>query len=263
MKEVGGLIMSKRHQHSLHAASVALESRRGKRFIFLHIPKTAGSTIHHRVLRRSPYFIDVGLESPQPHFTYREVAQQLSRQTLERYWTFCFIRHPVDRYLSRIRYLQRPDTADIVRHKEEWQLANTVGCPKQILRVAMRECPAFLEARHGWPQTSFIVDDTQRIVADFIGTTETFSRDIATVYRRLRLYEKFFRRLRSVNVTGRQYEELKNDAELVGMLREVYAADFELFELVQARGGHGLKGLHLGSGAHREHHLQPSPKAAA
>ena len=255
--------MSKRHQHLLHAASVALESRRGKRFIFLHIPKTAGSTIHHRVLRRSPYFIDVGLESPKPHFTYRELVQQLSPQTLERYWKFCFIRHPVDRYLSRIRYLQRPDTADIVRHQEEWQLANTVGCPKQILRVAMRECPAFLEARHGWPQTSFIVDDTQRIVADFIGTTETFSRDIATVYRRLRLYEKFFRSLRSVNVTGRQYEELTNDAELVGMLREVYAADFELFELVQARGGHGLKGLHLGSGACREGHTPHPAKAAA
>lgn len=135
--------MPVRHQHTSHAAAAALESRRGRRFVFLHIPKTAGSTIHHRVLRRSPYFIDVGLDSPQPHFTYRELAQQLSPQTLERYWTFCFIRHPVDRYLSRIRYLQRPDSAEIARHKEEWQLANTVTCPKQILRIALRECPAF------------------------------------------------------------------------------------------------------------------------
>ncbi len=256
--------MAARHQHSSHAASVALESRRGRRFVFLHIPKTAGSTIHHRVLRRSPYFIDVGLESPQPHFTYCELEHQLSRQTLERYWTFCFIRHPVDRYLSRIRYLQRPETAEIARHKEEWQLANTVTCPKQILQVAIRECPAFLEARHGWPQTRFIVDDAHHISVDFIGTTEAFSRDITTVYRRLRLYEKFLRRLRPVNVTSQQYEELKHDPEFVSMLREVYAADFELFELVQAKGGHGLKGMHLGSGACRDGHApQPSAKAAA
>ena len=255
--------MPVRHQHSSHAASAVLESRRGRRFVFLHIPKTAGSTIHHRVLRRSPYFIDVGLDSPQPHFTYRELAQQLSPQTLERYWTFCFIRHPVDRYLSRIRYLQRPDSAEIARHKEEWQLANTVTCPKQILRIALRECPAFLEARHGWPQTRFILDDAQRISTDFIGMTETFSRDIATVYRTLRLYEKFLRRPRPVNVTSSRYEELKHDAEFVSMLREVYAADFDLFELVQARGGHGLKGLHLGSGAGREGHAPQSAKAAA
>lgn len=93
--------------------------------------------------------------------------------------------------------------------------------------------------------------------------TETFSRDIATVYRTLRLYEKFFRRPRPVNVTSSRYEELKYDAEFVSMLREVYAADFDLFELVQARGGHGLKGLHLGSGAGREGHAPQSANAAA
>jgi len=227
-----------------HAAMRVLESRRGARFVFIHIPKTAGSTIHHRVLKRSPHFIDVGLGTPRPHFTYDELERQVPKAILDAYWKFCFIRHPVDRYLSRIRYLKSELSAGVSRHSEEREFVLKFDCPKRLLQAAVRENPGFLEARHGLSQERYITDKHAAIAIDFIGTTETFRSDIRQVYRQLRLIERFLRPLRSVNVTGDRYSELRADRELCGLVHEIYANDFAVYEAVRHnRSNRSLKGV--------------------
>lgn len=63
--------------------------------IFIHIPKTAGTTIAHALLGRRA-----------GHFTALEVKERMGVEKFESFFSFAVTRHPYDRLLSAYHYVR-------------------------------------------------------------------------------------------------------------------------------------------------------------
>jgi hypothetical protein len=91
-------------------------------FVFVHIPKSAGTTVTSLLSRYSSY-CDIELggtplgEAIQPHFqkryglqkhsTFSEIRTVVGEVMLKRYFSFAFVRNPYSRAYSAYKYLSR------------------------------------------------------------------------------------------------------------------------------------------------------------
>ena len=93
--------------------------------LFIHIPKTAGSTIDYHLRQNNPeldrgkYFANVALKKftneeyrlclskPLQHLTYREMAKILPENILKDYKKFTVVRNPYDRLVSEYYFSQK------------------------------------------------------------------------------------------------------------------------------------------------------------
>ena len=65
-----------------------------KKFIFIHIPKTAGHSI-------DTMFLDLGLVDEELwHFTSLEIIKKFDRKMWDEYFSFSIVRNPWSRFLS-------------------------------------------------------------------------------------------------------------------------------------------------------------------
>src|SRR5215813_14048351 len=82
------------------------------KFIFVHIPKTAGTSIEEALrdetcqLLRNEWDHTRAPHAPLNHLTLRELADChiLTPAQLKSYFKFCFVRNPWDRLVSEIFY---------------------------------------------------------------------------------------------------------------------------------------------------------------
>ena len=65
-----------------------------KKFIFIHIPKTAGKSVCHLI----------GVSGAR-HLTLSQYETYLGRETLEQFYKFTVVRHPLDRLQSAWHYM--------------------------------------------------------------------------------------------------------------------------------------------------------------
>ncbi|GFM34410.1 sulfotransferase family protein [Desulfovibrio subterraneus] len=136
--------------------------------LFIHIPHNAGEAI-------SSAF---GLSSSD-HYTARELNWWMGKRCYERFFTFCFVRNPYDRFLSLYRNARSP------REESEHSAADY-----ELLRNAdLETCAELLLlgklSRQWHPQTSWFLNDTGEIIVDYIGRYETLNEDLAFVSQRI------------------------------------------------------------------------------
>jgi len=166
--------------------------------VFVHIPKTGGSSIAAMLgLTKPIHFVACapipGLSptdrTPQ-HFTWRELRPHLSQEFATAAFKAAFVRNPWDRFLSEYTYRRRwslsgpQDEVGRVYGPEHLRdldsfVAN-LDLPAVLRRDAFRGFDAHLET-----QRSFLVDERDQIAFDFIGRFENFEDDARTLGRHL------------------------------------------------------------------------------
>lgn len=195
-----------------------------KQFLFIHIPKTAGTSIrqvlepwsvtaHASYSRGIEDYIRAKNKFP-PHVSYAGAAEMLTVD-LGRFYKFTFVRNPWDRFVSMYEYF-RQDT----RHAMH---ARCLSCSfgDFIHDVVARR--ATFDTKN---QMDYIVPPAWLGPLDFVGKVENLEHDFSAVCRKLGIEEV---RLPVLNTTGHvHYRSYYTDA-LRKTVEEHCRAEIEAF----------------------------------
>lgn len=184
------------------------------RTIFVHVPKTAGTSIE-RQLRERPTDVVGG------HTTALAYRRHYP-ECFDAYYKFAVVRHPQDRFLSAWRYLRGERVHPALGN----QIVHEHTSLDQFLET-LRSSPATLvRIVHFQPQHHFICDEAGAVLVDEVFRFEELADGWRRISQRLALDGRSLARL---NVS-RQEEAAMCDASRLRMaVEEIYARDFELF----------------------------------
>lgn len=181
--------------------------------IFIHIPKTAGSSVSHSLF---------GKARGNPHASY-DIYEIVNPRKFREYFKFTFVRNPWDRLVSTYFFLSQVENDPMA---QSWR--EQVAC----------HYPDFASFVRGWlslgkiensfhfrPQHSFICDADLTPRVDFVGRVETLQADFRHVTDRLGIAAKLDWTNRS---NHRPYQDYYTD-ELRGIVAAVYANDIAAF----------------------------------
>ena len=216
---------------------------REKKFLFIHIPKTAGKSIKEALSRYTfspgavnficrrlgkvfpplvPLFL-YRFQTYDPHLLYREVQKFIPAQELENCFKFCFVRNPYERIISYYNHiLSHPDHA-FHKRVQQWGSFEAM-----VLRLPELNEPS---------QASFIKNESGTLAMDFVGRFEELHRDFESINSRLSLQMK----LPWVNLshTKSDVEKFCSDNTKLSIYR-IYEEDFDLFEYPNCLKGKAL-----------------------
>ena len=203
---------------------------RDRKFIFLHIPKTAGTSILCSLfgvgVDREEYIDTASMSSNDQrkyligddggfrrlhHYPLRRIAREVS---LSDYFIFAFVRNPFDRLVSEYHFLRLHRSMpfrDFVLHL--------------VRMVFESDKTEEWFSFHFLPQLEFIsLDGTIR--CDFVGRFESLERDYQTVCQTLKLD---CRALPKHKTSVRQAYRGYYDAETRSAVERYYRTDLETF----------------------------------
>jgi hypothetical protein len=180
------------------------------KILFVHVPKSAGSTIH---IYFKDYYKLVGEERLDPvpeihHMTYRDIIRQ--NPTLKTYFSFGFVRNPWDRLLSGFldfkqnrRNFQNIDFKYFVHHLRDSNILNDV---------------------HFRPQKEFLVDGEDAV--SFIGRFENLADDFMTICNNINID---FIPLRKHRSTKHDEYTKYYDKEMIKIVENIFKEDIKYF----------------------------------
>jgi Sulfotransferase family len=199
-----------------------------KRVLFVHVPKTGGSTIDHLFdnelgdARRVP--------GRQRHATYRRIVQK--EPALADYWSCGFVRNPWARMVSwwsmggsvfaRAERGVEHASAHLRNNPEHWA---PFGEYRDDFRRFVLEGTVEVE-RFGRPQVAWLTKRSGDLV-DFVGKVESFVADVNVVRERLGL-EPVAEQPRKNKSAHGHYSQYYDD-ETRERVAEVFADDIEAF----------------------------------
>ncbi len=135
-------------------------------FIFIHIPKTGGTSIASRIYHLC--------ENVVKHQFAEDIFEE--REPDRDYFSFSIVRNPWDREVSRYCY-QRQNRSDDL-HRE----ANRLSFRDWLRR---RQDDRFFMNFLGSPQLDWLTDSGGRPLVDFVGRFETIESDWKYIRKRL------------------------------------------------------------------------------
>lgn len=155
------------------------------RCIFIHIPKTAGSSIEDVIWPgdRTEADLWMGISNGRnkyqtgglQHLLARQIFDEVGPASFSRYFKFTIVRNPFDRLVSQYAYTikHRPDLRQLLGIDADASFSEYVD------RI-------YFEPHVQWrPQTDFILDDDGMSLVDFIGRFERIEADCKTIFDRL------------------------------------------------------------------------------
>ena len=163
-------------------------------FLFIHIPKTAGTSIEEALYQYQDFEINDN-DIHVPMIKYREY---LERDVFDKLFKFCFVRNPFDLLYSTWKYWVKD--SDVKVSFEEWIIWRHEGRLSDGIKFIENDdmdyetklnflgIPWFMNRS---PQTYFFVDDSGVFLTDFIGCFEHIEDDFKTIVNHLSLEECF------------------------------------------------------------------------
>lgn len=162
---------------------------------YVRIPKTASSSI------------DAALPKPFGHRTALSWIEKVGREKWDSAFTFTFVRHPVDRFLSAYYYSsifgERDDPNSFLKNLEDFYVK--------------KDNFLLLQPQHEW-----ICDKEGNVLVDFIGRFENLQNDWEEVCDAI----GWANELPHAKASLRKNIPLTQESKKI--LREFYAKDFEL-----------------------------------
>lgn len=134
-------------------------------FVFIHIPKTAGTSINDAF----------GLDGE--HKTALQLRGRLGRERWNKKFKFAFVRNPWDRIVSSFQFA-------IVRNKDSRFVSLTFS--EYIKLAYVDRHPLYFDSPHSFsPQFDWISDNDDNVIVDFVGRFENLDDDFAKVCERI------------------------------------------------------------------------------
>ena len=183
-----------------------------KRCIFIHIPKSAGTSVAKSLFGELPY-----------HYTAIQYRVIYGRRTYNQYFKFAFVRNPWDRLYSGYSYLKNGGWNEDDRN---WYIENLSHLGDFNEFVIDWLTPQRLNSHmHFRLQADFVCDRKQRPIIDYLGYFETLPGDFGHIAHKMGLAVK----LAHVNASKRKgYRDIYTP-ESIDKVKELYADDIELF----------------------------------
>lgn len=207
-------------------------------FLFVHIPKTAGTAMHVALsahadppirtgLRRLSRHLPLVEAAGQAHFRIHDTAAfiraKLSPPVWDGFLSFAVVRNPYDHAVSHYEYMKQFRTR---------RVAERVGAMDFAAFLAWRVRPkldrrVFLTLPS---QSHFVTDGAGRLLVNRILHFETLADDAAALFAELGLPDPQLQRLNPTRsrAEGRSFADYYDD-RTKAMVEALYGADFERF----------------------------------
>ena len=196
-----------------------------KKFIFVHIYKTAGSSVRDalkeyfpRVARRKRFINNLLQTVAGKKLFFEQLAQHATamdykeylEEKYDSYFKFAFVRNPFDWEVSQYQFaVQTP-----VHPQYELFRSMPFG---EYIRWRCREAPVY--------QLDFVSGSDGSMIVDRIGKFETLERDFASICATLGIRAQ----LRHINQSRRGKAALYYDEDTRKLVADTFARDFEAF----------------------------------
>ena len=199
-----------------------------RRCIFVHIPKTGGTSIENLVWpppeERAESDLWMGLISGYhnkyqtgglQHLLARQIREEVGEALFDSYFKFSVVRNPWDRVVSQYLFMQRrPDLCRFIG------LEQGASLKRYLDLIGLRQHVQWL------PQVDFLFDSDGKPLVDFIGRFEDFPKTVRGITSRLGIFAKVIpHEKRSVRGPHCDYYN-EGTRRIVGSL---YADDIEAF----------------------------------
>ena len=183
--------------------------------IFIHIPKTAGTSILSALAENKKIRRDHA-----PWFIYNN----FNRWRYERYFTFTFVRNPFDRLVSTYNYLSSGGNGmDDMVFKAYFE-AHGIDFDRFVLEYL--DCDKLLQHELFRPQYVYIYDFKDNLKVDYVGRFETLDDDYKVLSEKIGLPPQLPKK--NISKKKRPYQEYYQNPEVVQRVLALYGRDFDL-----------------------------------
>jgi len=148
------------------------------RSIFIHIQKTAGSSIESALRAKDPDASSVS-DDGRRHMSAREAMPLVPASIWEGYFKFAFVRNPWERLVSWYQMCMESPTPN---RFASYVRANAPTFSDFVLRAVTG-----MGLRTTVNQVEYVTDEKGALMVDFVGRYENLAQDYALVSRRLDL----------------------------------------------------------------------------
>ena len=176
--------------------------------IYIHIPKTAGTSISSAIYGKDPW-----------HHRIRDF-EKIDKMKLDQFFKFAFVREPSARLLSTYNYAlsensKRPGhiLSFCAEYKNFDDFVNKWLSKKNIYSHYFF-----------WPQAEYLLDSNKNLNLDFIGKFENLHEDFDVLCEKLNLETELPR----LNVSKNRYKQEISNLTLE-KIKLVYSDDYKLF----------------------------------
>lgn len=153
--------------HELRTSSWRFRQKYLLNFTFVHIPKSAGTSITRAL----------GIVAEQEHKTAMELRGRIGADRWEKKFVFAFVRNPWDRAVSSFHFA-------VTRNKPSRFVGLTFSEWLQIAYVDRH--PLYFDLPHPFlPQFDWISDSRDNVLVDFVGRFENLQQDFDVVCERI------------------------------------------------------------------------------
>lgn len=141
------------------------------RCIFIHVPKTAGSSVARALF-----------DENSRHIPYLEF-ERANAWKFRSYFKFAFVRNPWDRLVSTYFFLKRGGINELDRDWSAQHLAAYASFSEFVRDWLCEDNVSSFP--HFRPQSYFLADPQGKVMVDFVGRYENLLHDFTEVARRL------------------------------------------------------------------------------
>ena len=191
-----------------------------KKVIFLHIPKTAGTSIRNTLFFNPPFR---GIDQYGKHHTTREILYLIGKEEWDAAFTFCFVRNPWGRLLSQHNYFVRKKIIS-------GESVDFNYWAKKSIDYALEFDPLKKQNKHFYPACDWMKDEHNNLLLpDFIGKFETVGKDFQLICEKLNWKPE----LKRMNIAPQKLNHRDHyDTALNDLVHLFYKEDIERFDYV-------------------------------
>ena len=182
-----------------------------KKCVFFHIPKTAGISISNAL------FGDV----KWGHRSVNFYKSYYGEKVFNSLYKFCFVRNPYDRLFSAYTFLKEGGINSLDSNFSNSYLQEFANFDEFVLKGLEKE--EIMNWVHFKPQYTFVCDENDDIIMDFVGKMENLKADFNTVCKHLNIVAE----LQKLNMSATKKNDFSEEVKTIIKLK--YQKDFNLF----------------------------------
>lgn len=191
-------------------------------YIFIHVQKTAGSSIDAALRRVSPravsHFPDLSAcrdPMKNKHLFACDLKQYLGDELWHSYYKFAFVRNPWSRLVSWYTMcVERPSTPFM------WFVKENASCFEEFLHLTYGRAK-----KTTFNQIDYISDENGQVIVDYVGRFETLKEDFAHICKQLQVSVELPHKNRG---RGSDYREMYTE-ETKALVADRFARDVKAF----------------------------------